>query len=108
MGVNPVFHYHRVPQKLAFDVQSQKLSLRSPRDYPAKNNITHTFRSCELGIIFTDDCSSYRISANSFRGNYSFLNLTLFTVTFGNSTHRCGNYSREETIQGRKLYEEIR
>ena len=34
--------------------------------------------------------------------------LTLCTVTFGNSTYRCGNYSREETIQGRKLYEEIR
>jgi len=29
-------------------------------------------------------------------------------VTFGNSTYSCGNYSREETIQGRKLYEEIR
>ena len=50
----------------------------------------------------------YRISANSFRGNYSFLNLTLCTVTFGNSTYRCGNYSREETIQGRKLFAEIR
>ena len=50
----------------------------------------------------------YRISANSFRGNYSFLNLTLCTVTFDHSTYRCGNYSREETIQGRKLYEEIR
>ena len=49
----------------------------------------------------------YCISANSFRGNYSFLNLTLCTVTFGDSTYRCGNYSREETIQGRKLYEEI-
>ena len=52
--------------------------------------------------------SIYRISANSFRRNYSFLNLTLCTVTFVNSTYRCGNYSREETIQGRKLYEEIR
>ena len=51
---------------------------------------------------------AYRISSYSFRGNYSFLNLTLCTVTFGNSTYRCGNYSREETIQGRKLYEEIR
>ena len=50
----------------------------------------------------------YRISSNSFRGNYSFLNLSLCTVTFGSSTYRCGNYSREETIQGRKLYEEIR
>ena len=52
--------------------------------------------------------SRYRISVISFRGNYSFLNLTLCTVTFGNSTYRCGNYSREEIIQGRKLYEEIR
>ena len=47
---------------------------------------------------------TYRISANSFRGNYSFLNSTLCTVTFSNSTYRCGNYSREETIQGRKLF----
>ena len=37
-----------------------------------------------------------------------FFNSILYTVTFGNSTFRCGNYSREETIQGRKLYEEIR
>ena len=28
----------------------------------------------------------YRISSYSFRGNYSFLNLTLCTVTFGDST----------------------
>ena len=28
----------------------------------------------------------YRISANSFCGNYSFLNLALFTVTFGYGT----------------------
>ena len=52
--------------------------------------------------------SNYRISANSFRGNYSVLNLTLCTVTFAHSTYRCGNYSREETIQGRKLFAEIR
>ena len=51
---------------------------------------------------------TYRISANSFRGNYFFLSLTLCTVTFGYSTYRCGNYSREETIQGRKLFAEIR
>ena len=50
----------------------------------------------------------YRISSYSFRGNYSFLNLTLCTVTFVHSTYRCGNYSREETIQGRKLFAEIR
>ena len=57
----------------------------------------------------------YRISANSFRGNYSLLDLTLCTVTFDHSNHRCGNYSRAETIkylevitaetiQGRKLF----
>ena len=46
---------------------------------------------------------NYRFSANSFRGNYSFLNLALCNVTFDlyfidlNSCH--GNYSREETIQ---------
>ena len=50
----------------------------------------------------------YRISANSFRGNYSFLNLTLCTVTFVHITYRCGNYLREETIQGWKLFAEIR
>jgi hypothetical protein len=51
----------------------------------------------------------YRISSYSFRGNYSFLNLTLCnTVSFGDSAYKCGNYSREETIQGQKLYEEIR
>ena len=52
--------------------------------------------------------TKYRISANSFRGNYSFLNLTLCTVTFDHRTYRCGNYSREETIQGRKVFAEIR
>ena len=40
----------------------------------------------------------YRISANSFHGNYPFWNLPLCTVTFRHSTYRCGNYSREETI----------
>ena len=52
--------------------------------------------------------STYHISASSFRRNYSFQNLTLCTVTFCHSTYRCGKYSREESIQGRKLYEEIR
>ena len=50
----------------------------------------------------------YRTSAISFRGKYSFLNLTLCTVTFVHSMYRCGNSSREETIQGRKLFAEIR
>ena len=55
---------------------------------------------------------TYRISANSFRGNYSFLNFALFTVTFDlyfiNLNSCRGNYSREEIIQGRKLFAEIR
>ena len=52
--------------------------------------------------------NTYRISANSFRGNYCFLNLALFTVIFDlyiiNLNSCRGNYSREETIQGRKLF----
>ena len=40
--------------------------------------------------------------------NYSFFEFNVMYCEFGNSTYRCGNYSREETIQGRKLYEEIR
>ena len=43
--------------------------------------------------------NNYHISSYSFRGNYSFLELTLCTVTFGNSTYRYA-----ETIQGRKLF----
>ena len=39
--------------------------------------------------------NEYRISANSFRGNYSLLNLALCTVTLHKSA---------ETIQGRKLF----
>ena len=29
-------------------------------------------------------------------------------MTFSHTTYRCGNYSGEETIQGRKLFAEIR
>ena len=73
----------------------------------SKTNKPFCFPS-SLGFSTFSEKNIYHISAYSFRGNYSFLNLTLCTVTFGNSTQRCGNYSREETIQGRKLYEEIR
>ena len=58
----------------------------------------------QTGQILTGNQTMYHISANSFRGNYSFLNLTLCSMTFDHSTYRCGNYSREEIIQGRKLY----
>ena len=46
-----------------------------------------------LGSQASTEKKIYRISANSFRGNYSFLNLTLCTVHTG-----------AETIQGRKLF----
>ena len=55
---------------------------------------------------------TYRISSYSFRGNYSFLNLKI--VANSNSCRNISiSYLRNlffaaETIQGRKLYEEIR
>ena len=56
--------------------------------------------------------NTYLFSAYSFRRNYSFLNLALFTVSFDlffiNLNSCCGNYSREKTIQGLKLFAEIR
>ena len=52
--------------------------------------------------IYTDIVggSEYRIFANSFRGKYSFLNLTLCTVLKGHGTYRCGNYSRGKLFKG--------
>ena len=51
--------------------------------------------------------NTYRTSANSFRRNYSFLSLTLCTVTFVHSKYiqvrkllKEGNYSRAESIRG--------
>ena len=56
--------------------------------------------------------SIYRISSYSFRGNYSFFGFGNPNVAVhkakGHSTYMCGNYLREKTIQGWKLYEEIR
>ena len=42
---------------------------------------------------------SYGISAISFRGNYSFLNLALCTVTKVRKLFKGGNYSRAKTIR---------
>ena len=47
----------------------------------AQQNLRHVWE-----LLLIDLFSDYHISANSFRGNYSFLNLTLCTVTFGDST----------------------
>ena len=51
--------------------------------------------------------SRYRMSSYSFRGNYSFLKLALCTVTFGDSTWKCGNYSRLETIRGNRVFNKM-
>ena len=74
--------------------------LFSPIDSKLSNPYTkHVY----LNLMFFN-ISYYRISANSFRGNYSFLNLTICTVTFSHSTYRFGIYSREETIYGNTVY----
>ena len=51
---------------------------------------------------------NYRISANSFRGNYSLLNLALCTVTFVHSTYRCGNCSRKYGMLTLIIYSRFR
>ena len=44
-----------------------------------------------------------------FRGNYSGLNWKIVAnVLLRKHNFCCGNYSKEEAIQGQKLYEEIR
>jgi hypothetical protein len=58
--------------------------------------ISNIFYSFLLATAVQKNQNKYRISANSFRGNYTFLNLAL-----------CGNYSREEIIQERKLFADI-
>ena len=79
------------------------------RYFQVNSNLESFWVALLIDIFILDN---YRISANSFRGNYSFLNLALFTVTFDlyyiNLNSCRGNYSREETIQGRKLFAEIR
>ena len=68
----------------------------------------HAYESTKIRLNFKNQSfSKYRISANSFRGNYSFLDLTLCTVTFDLSTYRCGNYSRAETIRGNRSYQKM-
>ena len=100
-------------------LRSEKAKVEEPRlfvrqvYYMANYWLLHQIYYC--GCVLKITCIEnelyqigYHISANSFRGNYSFFNLTLCTVTFGRGTYRCGNYSREETIQGRKQFPEIR
>ena len=76
------------------------------------NDLFHCNFHAEQNVKGESRNGMYRISANSFRGNYSFLSVALFTVTFDlyfiNLNSCRGNYSREETIQGRKLFAEIR
>ena len=56
--------------------------------------------------IVHNEKKNYRISSYSFRGNYSFFDLEIQRSQYISSkvtVHKCA-----ETIQGRKLYEEIR
>ena len=57
---------------------------------------------------FFSECLLYRISSYSFRGNwnYSFLNLEIQRSQY--IMPKVTVHKGEETIQGRKLYEEIR
>ena len=76
------------------------------------------FYKTSLFQIFKINCfdmvAKYHISANSFSKNYSSLNLTIvgnmnscgkFQFLPNKLIFCCRNYLREETIQGRKLYE---
>ena len=54
-----------------------------------------------VGISFCDSDVIYHISKNSFRANYSFLNLAFCTVTFGDTIQG------RKPIQGQKLFAEI-
>ena len=60
----------------------------------------YQFYSRMTSLVQLSLADDYRISSYCFRGNYSSLNLSLCTVTFGDSTYRCGDYSRAETIRG--------
>ena len=51
-------------------------------------------------------CLTYRISSYSFRGNYSFLNLEIQRSQY--IRPKVTVHKGAETIQGRKLYEDIR
>ena len=78
------------------------------------NNVSSIFGSCLFvgfqclsdGILLLIMPSYYRISTYTFRGNYSFLNLEIQRSQYIRpkvTVHKCA-----ETIQGQKLYEEIR
>ena len=72
----------------AFDVKMNKIPDEKILSITIKLRVEHMYISSMSWFI------TY-LSANSFRGNYSFLNLTLCTVTFAHSTYRCGNYLRK-------------
>ena len=81
------------------------LSAPKPKGWKVKLERAH-FSKVQSGKITMckGQLTKYRISANSFRRNYSFLKLALSTVTFGDSTQKCGEYSREETIRGNTVH----
>ena len=80
---------------LSDKIPTQKIKIRnsvrlSKANFPQEATF---FILCHHFFLHSPLCKSccrttfeYRISANSFRGNYSFFNLTLCTVTFDHST----------------------
>ena len=68
-------------------------------------------RVCVIWRLCVPYSHGYHISSCSFRGNYSFLNLEIQRSQYIRpkvTVHKgAENYSREESIQGRRLYEEM-
>ena len=76
---------------------SRVFVLAGPREKFTENEFDHLRRYLETGgsiLVLLGEGGEkrqfvrflYHISSDSFRGNYSFLNLALCTVTFGHST----------------------
>ena len=75
---------------------------------------TTMIRRCQLDNSVLNSGLNYRISAKSFRGNYSFFefgncrNIQIVAANL-NFLHNklnfcCGNYSRAETIRGNTVF----
>ena len=85
-GQNPIFLYWQnlICQKIAICNYFAYLLLQTFAIFQILKSWNHNLFLRRL--IFLQMISNYPISANSFRKNYSFLNLALCTVTFRDST----------------------
>ena len=115
-----MIHIHKINTKILIRAITEINNLLNPVKEKSKYQIYKASNiDCQKKIIAVGrgKISTYHISSYSFHRNYSFLNLEI--VANSNSCRNisifllnklnfcCRNYSREETIQGRKLYEEI-